>query len=104
MRWAVRGRMLRDSVHLCDVGRQNERGAIGMAKKQITRGLESPAIAYPDRSRAELRRSATTRTRFLVVADRALVDSLRSVFEEPPDVVRAGSPDETFHLLRNGRA
>jgi hypothetical protein len=96
--------MLRDSVHSCDVGRQNERGARGMAKKQVTTGLESATIAYQDRSGAEHRRSAGNRTRFLVVGDRAIVDSLRSVFEEPPDVVRAGSPDETFHLLRNGRA
>jgi hypothetical protein len=74
-----------------------------MAKKQIVEGLGSRNVAQPDRAGAE-RRSGAKRPRLLVVGDKAAVDSLQSVFEEPPDVVRAGSAEETFHLLRSARA
>jgi DNA-binding NarL/FixJ family response regulator len=74
-----------------------------MAKKQIVEGLGSRSVVQPDRAGAE-RRSGAKRPRLLVVGDKAVVDSLQSVFEELPDVVRASSPEETFQLLRSARA
>jgi hypothetical protein len=77
---------------------------MGMAKKQVAACLGSLDVVQPDGAGAQRRRSAAKRPRFLVVGDKTLVDSVQSVFEEPPDVVRAGSPDETIRLLRSGRA
>jgi hypothetical protein len=96
--------MLQDSVHLCDVSRQNEQGAIRMVKKRIAEGLGNLNVAYPDQASAERRKKAAKGPRLLVVGDRAIVDSLRSAFDEPPDVVRASKLDETFDLLRSSRA
>jgi hypothetical protein len=76
-----------------------------MDKKRLAEGLGNLNIAYPDQASAKRRKKAGKGPRLLVVGDRAAtVDSLQSAFDEPTDVVRASSPDETFHLLRSDRA
>jgi ABC-type amino acid transport substrate-binding protein len=75
-----------------------------MVKKRIAEGLGNLNIACPYEVSAKRSKKAGKGPHLLVVGDRGTVDSLQSAFDEPPDVEWANSPDETFHLLRSGRA